>query len=171
MFRRDRLDELLDLHRRSYGLLRWIDHKVQSGAVQLSSLHGALDAGRAAAEWLSRNAASLPHEVRPPENLIDRFAHLFASYLVTSFQISDRKRIRAGCGCDWCSYIVNAPNLRARTPTKLDQQIADQLKLDCLEVLAAEAEAPLFRSELRKRSWDLLAPVDEVEDDEIGRRE
>jgi hypothetical protein len=87
MFDRDQVDEILDLQRRSYALLRWIDATVQSGTLPLGSLHGALDASHAAAEWLSRNAASLPPNARPPQGKLEKFAHLFASYLVTSFQI------------------------------------------------------------------------------------
>ncbi len=148
MFERDQVDEILDLQRRSYTLLRWIDAKVQSGTLPLGALHGALDASHAAADWLSRNAASLPANARPPAGRLERFAHLFASYLVTSFQVSAKKRIRTGCECELCSYLVDAPNLHVRTPSKLDEQVAAHVKLDCLEALAAEAGAPLFRAEL-----------------------
>lgn len=162
MFDRDQVDEILDLQRRSYALLRWIDAKVQSGTLPLGSLHGALDASHAAAEWLSRNAASLPANARPPEGGLEKFAHLFASYLVTSFQISARKKIRAACGCELCSYFVDAPNLKVRAPSELDEQIAQQVKLDCLEALAAEAGAPLFRAELESfiaANEDLRGPL------------
>jgi len=163
MFERDQVDEILDLQRRSYTLLRWIDAKVQSGTLPLGSLHGALDASSAAAEWLSRNAASLPADARPPEGRLEKFAHLFASYLVTSFQISARKRIScAACGCELCSYLVDVPNLRVRAPSKLDERIAAHVKLDCLEALAAEAGAPLFRTELESliaANQDLRRPL------------
>lgn len=148
MFDREQVDEILDLQRRSYALLRWIDAKVQSRTLPLGSLHGALDAAHAAAEWLSRNAASLPANARPPEAGIEKFAHLFASYLVTSFQVSGRKNVRAACGCELCSYLVDVPHLKVRTPSKLDEEIAEKVKLDCLEAMAMEAGAPLFRAEL-----------------------
>ncbi len=148
MFDRDQLDEILDLQRRSYALLRWIDAKVQSGTLPLGSLHGALDASHAADDWLSRNAASLPADARPPEGKLEKFAHLFASYLVTSFEVSAKKKIRTACGCELCSYLVDVPNLKVRAPSDLDRQIAEQLKLDCLEEAAAEAGVPLLRAEL-----------------------
>ncbi len=162
MFDRDQVDEILDLQRRSYALLRWIDAKVQSGTLPLGSLHGALDASRAAAEWLSRNAASLPANTRPPEGKFEKFAHLFASYLVTSFEVSARKKIRAACGCELCSYLVDVPNLRVRAPSNLDRQVAGQLKLDCLEALAVEAGVPLVRAELESivgREPELARPL------------
>ncbi len=148
MFDRDHVDEILDLQRRSYALLRWIDAQVQNGALPLGSLHGALDASSAAAEWLSRNAASIPTNARLPEGKLERFAHLFASYLVTSFEIAAKKRVRAACGCELCSYLVAAPNLKVRAPSKLDERIAEQVKVDCLEAIALEEGAPLFRAEL-----------------------
>ena len=148
MLDRDRLDRLLDLQRRSYALLRWIDAKVQSGTLPLDSLHGALDASAAATEWLSRHATSLPPHVRPPEGTLSEFAHLFSSYLVTSFEVRSRKKVRAACGCELCAYFVDVPNLKARAPSEFDRQIANRLKLDALEALAMDAGAALFRDEL-----------------------
>ncbi len=159
MFDRDRLEDLFDLRRRSYALLRWISAKVQGGTLPLTALHGALDAPRAAAEWLSRNASSLPPDARPPDQGVEAFAHVFASYLVTSFQVSSRRKVRAVCGCELCAYFVDAPGLQARTPSNQDREIAHQVKLDCLEALAAEAEAPLFREELES----ILATYQDLE--------
>jgi hypothetical protein len=150
MLVRDEVEALLDMQRRSYALLRWVGEKVEAGTLPLGALHGALDAPHAAAEWLSRNAASLPVGARPPEGTLDAFAHLFASYLVTSFEVASTKRVRSGCSCGFCSYLVHAPNLRAQTPSVLDEQIAQQLKLDCLEALAQDAGAPLLRIELEQ---------------------
>lgn len=70
------------------------------------------------------------------------------SYLTTSFELASEKRVGHGCPCGFCSYLVAVPNLRARTPSARDQRLADQLKLDCLEELAAEQELALFRAEL-----------------------
>jgi hypothetical protein len=164
MLEQDEVEEVLDLHRRSYALLRWIDGKVRAGTLPLGALHGALDAGRAAAEWLCRNAASLPSEARPPDGTQERFGHLLASYLNTSFEVATTRRTgaRSGCGCEWCSYLVAVPHLRARQPSRLDERIAAELKLDCLEALAVEAELPMFREELAAllaASADLQRPL------------
>lgn len=162
MFDRDHVDEILDLQRRSYALLRWIDANVQRGTLPIGSLHGALDAAGAAVEWLSRNAASIPTDARPPKGKLEKFAHLFASYLVTSFEVAARKKVRAACGCELCSYLVAVPNLKVRAPSRLDEEIAEQVKLDCLEAIALEEEAPLFRSELEtfiNANPDLSRPV------------
>lgn len=162
MFDRDRLEDLFDLQRRSYALLRWISAKVQVGALQFTDLHGALDAPQAAAEWLSRNASSLPTDARPPDGRVERFAHVFASYLVTSFQVSSRRRVRAVCGCELCACFVDAPTLQVRAPSNQDRRVAREVKLDCLEALAVEAGAPLFRDELDSflaADWELERPL------------
>jgi hypothetical protein len=151
----DEVEALLDMQRRGYALLRWVREKVESGKLPLASLHGALDAPQAAAEWLSRNAAALPAGARPPDGKEDAFAHLFASYLVTSFEVAPTKRVWSGCSCRFCTYLVHAPNLKAQTPSKLDEQIAYQLEIDCLEALAEEVGAPLLRKELEQ----LVGPV------------
>jgi hypothetical protein len=148
MFERDQVEALLEMQRRSYALLRWVGEKVEAGTLPLGALHGALDAPQAAADWLSRNDASLPADARPPDSKLDAFAHLFASYLVTSFEVASTKRVRSGCCCGFCTYLVNAPNLKAQTPSRVDEQIARRLKLDCLEALAVESGVPLLRDEL-----------------------
>jgi hypothetical protein len=149
MFTREGLEDLLDLQRRSYALFQWVNARVQAGTLRMEAMHGSLDAGAAATDWLARNASVLPAAARPPGGKLEALAHLFASYLTTSFELASVKRVSEGCPCGFCTYLVAAPNLRARTPSSRDQRLADQLKLDCLEELAAEQELALFRAELQ----------------------
>jgi hypothetical protein len=148
MFTREGLDRLLDLQRRSYALFQWVNARVQAGTLRVEALHGSLDAGTAAAEWLRRNMSVLPVDARPPDGELEALAHLFASFLTTSFEVASVKRVSAGCSCGFCTFLVAVPNLRARNPSSRDQQLADQLKLDCLEEFASALELPLFRAEL-----------------------
>jgi hypothetical protein len=148
MFDRERLETLLDLQARSYALLRWVNERVQAGSLRLEAIHGGLDEGAAALNWLRRNASVLPADARPPEGALEPLAHLFASYLTTSFEPARTKWVTDGCRCGFCSYLVAAPNLRARTPSAEDRRVARELKLDCLEELAAEEGLALFREEL-----------------------
>lgn len=148
MFDPAELEALIDLHQRAYALLRWLNSRAKAGTVPLGSVHGALDAADAALDWVSRNFATLPFDARPPADRLEPFAHLFASYLTTSFLVAAKRKVRSSCGCDLCSYLVAGPNLQVRSPTKLDVQVAEQVKLDCLEALAAEAGVPLLRTEL-----------------------
>lgn len=173
MLDRDTLDALLDLHRRSYALLRWMSERMKAGTLRMDALHGALDEARAAEAWLRRNLATLPAEARPPEARLETFAHLFASYLVTSFEVKREWVRRAPCGCRFCAIVVNAPRLRARAPSALDVRVATELAIDCLEVLAAEEALALFREELAPLAADPdlsrpLAMITWVR--ELGRR-
>lgn len=148
MFAREGVDGLLDLQRRSYALLRWVNERVQAGTLRVDAMHGSLDAVAAAAEWVRRNARTLPADARPPEGRLEQFGHLFASYLTASFEPAAIKRVSDGCHCGFCTYLVAVPHLRARTPSGEDRRIARQLELDLLEELAAEEGLALFRDEL-----------------------
>lgn len=148
MFDRDEIETLLEMQRRSYALLRWVGKKVEAGTLPLGTLHGALDTAGAATDWITRNQTTFPVDARPPPGKLDAFAHLFASYLVTSFEVASTKRLRSGCSCGFCTYLVNAPTLKAQTPSRQDASIARTLKLDCLEEMALDAGVPLLRGEL-----------------------
>lgn len=149
MFVREEVEALLDLQRRSYALLRWVGEIVEAGTLPLGSLHGALDAAGAAVEWITRNQSTFPPDARPPEGRVEALAHLFASYLTTSFEVASSKRVSDGCDCGFCTYLVNAPTLKAQTPSRVDENIAKTLELDFLEELALESGLPLLRGEVR----------------------
>lgn len=151
MFDRARLDWLIDLHARSYALLHWAAEQSRRGALPLGRVHGPLSAPEAALEWVERNWASLPAGARPDRADVEPFAHLFASYLLTSFTVVPKRLRRVsscGCDCGFCSYLVAASVLALRDPSARDRAVAEQVKLDCLEALALEAGAPLLRTEL-----------------------
>jgi|SRR5712664_1393901 len=150
MFDEARLREVLQLQRKSYELLRWANQAVKEGRLKLTELHGNLSTSEAARSWIARNLSSLPPEARPTAEQVDEFAHLFVSYLVTSFQVSKKLRVSDGCACSFCTRIVAAPHLKAKTPTRLDEALARKLKVIVLEKLAHELELPLFASELER---------------------
>lgn len=148
VFTREDVDELLDLQRRSYALFRWVNDKVQTGTLRVDAMHGSLNGASASAEWLRRNAATLPTAARPPEGQLEQLGHIFASYLTTSFELRSVKRVSDGCPCAFCTYLVAGPNLGARAPSNEDRRIAKELELDLREELAAEETLALFREEL-----------------------
>jgi len=150
MFDEARLREALHLQRKSYELLRWANQAVKEGRLKLTELHGNMSTSDAARSWIGRNLSSLPPEARPAAGQVEEFAHLFVSYLVTSFQVTRRLRVRAGCSCSFCAYIIDVPHLQAKTPTRLDHELARKLKVIALEKLALELELPLFASELER---------------------
>src|SRR5690348_1547536 len=93
MFDETRLREVLELQRRSYALLRWANHAAKEGRLKFSELHGNMSTAEAARSWIGRNLSSLPPEARPSPEQVEEFAHLFASYLVTSFEVAQRLRV------------------------------------------------------------------------------
>lgn len=144
MFDRTRLEALLELQGRSYALVRWLDGRARAGQLSARELRRALADAGAAEDWLRRNAAGLPSDVRPPPGSEVRYANLLASYLATSLQVSPAWRARAHCA------EVRTPGLRARAPSREDEAVAAALELDCLEALAAEEGLALFRDELAR---------------------
>jgi hypothetical protein len=144
MFDADRLRTTLELQRKSYELLRWTNQALKAGRLRLLRSHEGTGPAEAARGWLARNLSSLPPGVRPGEGELEELAHLFASYLTTSFRVASTRRLSDGCGCPLCSRLVAGEHLQARTPTKLDRAVAERLKLSTLEALASQLELPLL---------------------------
>jgi hypothetical protein len=150
MFDDTRLREALQLQRKSYQLLRWANKAVREGRLKVAELHGNMSTSQAAHSWIERNRSSLPPEARPEPGQIDQFAHLFASYLITSFQVTRQRWVSDGCACSFCSYLIAVPHLQAKTPSRLDREVARKLKVIALEKLALNAGLPLFAEEVER---------------------
>jgi hypothetical protein len=161
MFDEDRLRETLQLQHKSYELLRWANRAVKEGRLKVAELHGKMSTFEAARSWIERNLSSLPPEARPAPDQVDEFAHLFASYLITSFQVAKQRWVSDGCDCSFCSYLIAVPHLRVKTPSRLDRELARKLKVLALERLALDFELPLFADELER----FLAEHPEIERD------
>jgi hypothetical protein len=150
MFDPARLGEVLELQRRTYLLLQWMNDAVKVRRITFTELHGNLDTAAAARGWLERNHGALPAWARPEPAQLDEFAHLFASYLATSFEPAPARRISSGCYCAFCSYFVGGPRLRAKTPTERARALGRKLEVNALEKLALELGLPLFAEELER---------------------
>jgi hypothetical protein len=147
MFEESALRRTLQLQRKSYELLRWANQALKERRLKFADLHSNMSTWEAARSWIERNRSSLPSLARPDPDQIDEFAHLFASYLITSFRVAKQRRISDGCDCSFCSFLVAVPHLQAKAPTKLDCEVARTLKLVALQRLAEELELPLFAEE------------------------
>lgn len=142
MFDREELTRVVTLQQKSYKLLQWVAESLRSGTLHFNIVHQALGLSEAAREWLDRNWNSLPADVRPEREDIPAFAHLFASYLTTSFNLIEqpgfRREAGRGCYCPFCSYLVAADHLRVRNPDKKAQQRAREMKDLYLSSLAKD---------------------------------
>src|SRR5580700_4800690 len=87
MMDRIETERVVALQMKSYRMLRWLADTVSSGRLDFNTLHGSMEFAEAAREWIGRNMASIPSDTRPDTDDLDEFAHLFASYLNTSFEI------------------------------------------------------------------------------------
>lgn len=138
----------VDLHRRSYKLLRWLSTAISKGFIQFDrGAHDYLDEFAAAREWIERHFLNLPPSCRPALEQVEPFSRFFATYLTTSFDLVEKpqKRVASECGC-WCpicTYLVSAPQLRAKKVSRHNKTRARKLKLAVLQRLAQEHDIHL----------------------------
>lgn len=138
-----RLEQAIDLQRRSYALLKWMSEAIPRGFISFATAHDYADSARAALAWISEHFDNLPPAGRPPSRdpeTLSRFANFFSSYLETSFDLDEKpgKRLESHCGCycPFCTVAVSAPHLRAKRLGQPDKDRAYALELDCLNELA-----------------------------------
>jgi hypothetical protein len=163
MFDERRVALILDLHEKSYALLRWVKAALKEGRLSFSVVHDATDSETAAREWIQRHLPNIPADMRPDQADIPAFARLFVSFLKTSFQLNPnatRVVSPCGCWCSFCTYLQAGPNLDPKTPSKKDMGMARELKRIYVTRLASEAapglppetiETILGRRDLRER--------------------
>jgi hypothetical protein len=135
------LARTLDMHERSFALLKWVREALRIGGLSFVVVHGATDSATAAAEWLRRHLTAIPRDARPAVEELDPFARLFVSFLTTSYKLAPmatRLVSDCGCYCDYCVYLRTSPALEARTPSKKDFQTAKELKRIYVGRLAKE---------------------------------
>ncbi len=145
MFDARELERALDLRRRGYLLLRWLVEAIDRGFVSFDAAHSYTTFADTAAIWLDRHYLDLPLAARPARADLPDFARIFTSFLVASFDLIEQpgQRLyspRAHCFCPWCSWLVAAPRLRPKRPSKADKLAARTLKRGWLIGLAFELD-------------------------------
>jgi len=147
LFQPAEVERVLRLQRQSYGLLKWLNQHLRNGSLSFTVAHRATAESSAAEEWLARNRAHIPPALLPAESERSEFAHLFASYLLTSFTLPAGKVAErlseCHCYCDYCSYVVAIHKLVPRNPVAKDRQGAHGLKRLFLERLVEDLGYPL----------------------------
>jgi hypothetical protein len=101
MLNRDEVVQAIDLHRRSYNLLRWLSTAISKGFIRFDRAHAYMDESEAAAEWIERHYLNLPPSCRPEHEQLKPFAQFFAAYLTTSFDLVKQPggQVITSCGC------------------------------------------------------------------------
>ena len=145
MFDENEITSAVLIQHRSYRLLRWLEGAIRSGFVRLDRAHQYTTVAEAAEQWLAEHFRNLPLDCRPPESAgreFRRFANFFASYLTTSFDIDPKpgKRLLSPCGCycPICTYLSDAPHLKAKKIRSIDKRRAEELMRAYLEEVAKE---------------------------------
>ncbi|MCP4104541.1 MAG: hypothetical protein GY749_03235 [Desulfobacteraceae bacterium] len=153
MLKSDTIEHVIELHEKSYKFLKWVNNSLSHGVLKFDVVHNAMSTSDASREWIKRHFYNIPLDIRPDEDHIDEFAHLFASYLTTSFKpIKPRYILKSYCGCycTVCSYLVSVAYLIPRKLTKKARKYALELKHICLSSLAEELELALTDSEINQ---------------------
>jgi hypothetical protein len=149
MLNRDEIYLAVDLHSRSYKLLRWLSTAISKGFIQFDSAHDYLDQVGAAKEWIQRHFLNLPPSCTPALEHLDPFAQFFATYLTTSFDLVEKpkKRVASTCGCycPICTYLIAAPQLKAKKLSRRDKARARKLKIAVTQQIAREHSQQLHQ--------------------------
>lgn len=142
MLAADRLTLAIDIHSRSYQLLRWIAEAVTKGFIPATRAHHYANTGDAAFAWMQDHYLSIPETMRPDERHLREFANFFGTYVTSSFDLIEqpgaRLDSRCGCYCSLCAQLVNAPHLQALKLKPRDKQRANRLMVDRVTALASE---------------------------------
>lgn len=134
------LRRAIDLRERAYELLQWLSDAVGEGYLAFDTVH-AVDSFRAGGEaWIHDHYGKLPYHARPAPHDVPAFVAFFSTYLETSFEHSDEAEEERlyeadGCACPWCSWLIDVPGLRPRTPSKADKREARELTVAVVEEL------------------------------------
>jgi len=143
MFELDEIRSVVELHEKSYRLLKWVSSSLETNTVNFDYVHEAMSAADAADDWIRRHWSNIPPDNRPNEREIGAFAKFFSSYLATSFELhKDPREILTsdcGCYCSWCAYMAAGRRLKTKKITKRARKNARELKTIYLQQLAASA--------------------------------
>ncbi len=143
MFAKYELLRAIDLQKRSYVLLQWLASAVKRGFITFNAAHSYSSASSAAEDWIERHYQNIPENARPLAPDLKDFSSLFSTYLENSFELvsSPGKHLyspNAHCFCQMCSWLVDAPNLKTKTPTPKDKKRAQKLMIDVINRIATE---------------------------------
>jgi hypothetical protein len=130
----------VDLQQRGYRLVRWLSTAIETRLLSFGQVHAALSFEEAARAWVLENHAALPSDCRPGLDDVPAFANLFASYLVTSFELvrGERRFSGGSCFCDYCSCVMAASSLRPKKVAPADKVRARRLVVRYVSELARE---------------------------------
>jgi hypothetical protein len=121
--------------------MRWLADQIDRGLMPFDQMHHTMSVEEAATVWILHHHALLPRDLRPPPEDAAAFANLFASYLVTSFDLlatpPTRSVTRCGCPCIFCTTLVSLSHLQPKKVTPIDKTRATRLEAQFVEARTA----------------------------------
>jgi hypothetical protein len=145
MFDQDELEDVLELHRRTYALMLWIGGAIERGFIPFDRAHEYTTATESAEAWLDHHYLNLPVAARPAERSgpgLRRYANFLVSYLQASFELDSYAESRlvsnCGCYCPFCARLEAASRLKAKRLDRKDKEAAQTIKRKYLTELARE---------------------------------
>ena len=133
---------------RSYRLLRWMAKAVEEGFIQFDTAHDYATLPEAAEGWILRHYLDITSGARVPRKYLSEFCLFFSTYLENSFDLIavPGKRLYspdAHCFCPMCSWLVNAPHLKAKKVTASDKRRARKMNITTIRNIASEHRVDL----------------------------
>jgi hypothetical protein len=155
MINQSELRHAVDMQQRSYLLLKWMASAVKSGFIGFQTAHQYSTLSSAAEGWIRGHYLNIPADARPLRDDLPAFAAFFSTYLTNSFDLiaNPGKHLyspEAHCFCPMCSWLVDAPNLKAKKISSADKRRAEKIKARTLMQIATENRIPLSESLLMK---------------------
>jgi hypothetical protein len=132
-FTRAEIERAVDLQRRGYELLKWLEKAFADGFISPEAADQYVSSEEAAFGWLDKHYDNIPERARPPREDLRAFSAYFSTYLDNSFDLTKAPGQQLyspdpRCFCPLCSWMVNSPHL---TPKKIgagDKKVALNMK-------------------------------------------
>ncbi len=145
----------VDMQRRSYLLLRWMGKAVSEGFISFTTAHDYSTLPEAAEGWIRGHYVNIPDDARPPLEELPVFCAFFSTYLTNSFDFIAKPGIRlyspgGHCFCPMCSWLVDAPHLKAKTVRPADKRRAETMRRNVLLNMAAKLGLNVGEDEIRR---------------------
>lgn len=141
----------VEIHARSYNLLRWLESAIDRGFIAFDAAHHYTTFPEAARAWLDEHYLNVPENARPRREDLAEFSAFFGTYLESSFHLVEapgqrRYSPNAHCFCPLCSWLVDIPRLQPKKLTRSDKKRAREPQRDYLERAALETDVELSDS-------------------------
>lgn len=153
MFDKAQLELAIDMQQRSYRLLKWLADAVRRGLIRFEAAHTFASLSQGAGSWLAEHLQNIPPDTRPERKDVAVFANFFSTYLENSFDLDPApgKRLYspdAHCFCPMCSWLIDAPNLKAKKLGLADKKRAKHMCVDAVKTLAIDLEIVITDAEI-----------------------